>query len=84
MNQIYQFENLGIHDSIIVQMAIENREASITNPDDPAMKKTDKEIRAVLDELSQLYDDLDRNIAAIVRQKEYLEMARRAQAQESG
>jgi hypothetical protein len=84
MNEIYQFENLGIHESILVQMAIERRMSNITDPEDPTMKKSEKEIRAILDELTIFYDDLDRNIAHIVRSKEYLEMARRAQAQESG
>lgn len=84
MNETYQFENLGIPESIRLQMSIENRMSNITDPEDPSMKKSEKEIRAILDELTLLYCDLDKNIAAIVRHKEYLEMARRAQAQEEG
>lgn len=80
MNEIYHFENIGIRESILVQMAIEKRMTNISDPEDPIMKKSEKEIRAILDELLLLYCDLDKNIAAIVRQKEYLEMARIAES----
>ena len=69
--QIYQFEDMDNHAAIIMQMAIENRLTTITGKDDSFMKKGEKEQRAVLDELAQIYDDLDRHISAGVRRQEY-------------
>jgi hypothetical protein len=65
--QLYQFPNLDIHASIIMQMSIESRLMTII----PSGEEPKKEQKAVIDELSQLYDDLDRHLAAIVRRQEY-------------
>lgn len=56
----YRFENLGIHESLLVQNAIELRIVGMSNE----LKGSEKAIKAVLDELDLLYDDLSRHIAA--------------------
>jgi len=68
--QIYRFENLGIHEAIIIQKSIENRKRESTQEGDPLTKRGEKEIKAVLDELDQFHDDLSRHIAAEIRKQE--------------
>jgi hypothetical protein len=67
---LFRFGMLDTHSAIIVQWTIENRKKDLTLPDSELMKKGDKAIKAVVDELDQMYDDLDRHIAEQVRQQE--------------
>jgi hypothetical protein len=68
--QLFRFPGLDTHSAILVQKSIENRKENITIPDSELMKKGDKVIKAVVDELDQMFDDLDRHIAEQVRQQE--------------
>jgi hypothetical protein len=70
-DQKYSFGKLDTHSAIIVQRAIEDRKMNITLPDSDLMKKGDKTLKAVVDELDQMNTDLDRHIAGNVRQEEY-------------
>lgn len=69
----YRFENLGIHESLLVQNAIELRIVGMSNE----LKGSEKAIKAVLDELDLLYDDLSRHIAAQEREQFYHEEMKR-------
>ena len=68
--QIYKFDTLGIHEAIIIQKSIENRKRESSQEGDPLMKRGEKEIKAVFDELDQIHDDLSRHIAAEIRKQE--------------
>ena len=70
----YRFENLGVHESLIVQSAIELRQVEMSKE---LEGKTEKQIKAVLEELDRLYDDLSRHIAEIERQRFYNEKAKK-------
>lgn len=69
----YRFQTLGIHDAIIVQSAIETRKVEMTAD----LKGSDRAIKAVIEELDLLYDDLNRHIAAIEREQFYYEKAKK-------
>ena len=69
--QKYRFANLDTHAAIVIQMAIEKRKDLLTLPKTDLMQKGDKAVKAVVEELDQMYDDLDRHIAETVRQQEY-------------
>jgi replicative DNA helicase len=71
--QLYRFENLDIHGAIIMQQALESRMMNITNEKSEALKLPEKALKAVLDELAQQFDDLDRHLASIIRRQEYQE-----------
>jgi L-serine deaminase len=67
----YHFPNLSTRDAIIVQRAIEQRKMNM-----PIQDSSNKVIKAVLEEIDQLYDDLDRHIAAEARQQEYQKISK--------
>jgi uncharacterized protein HemY len=69
--QIYRFKGIDIHAAISIQISIENRLIDL-NIQDP-----DKATKAVIDELKQQYDDLDRHISSLVREQEFQEMAKK-------
>jgi len=69
-DQLFRFAGLDTHNAILVQKSIENRKMNITDPQSEMMKKGDKAIKAVIEELDQMFDDLDRHIAEQVRQQE--------------
>jgi hypothetical protein len=69
----YRFTNLSIHDAIIVQTAIETRKVEMTKD----LKGNDRAIKAVIEELDLMYDDLNRHIAQIEREQYYYEKAKR-------
>lgn len=71
----YRFENLGIHESLIVQAAIETRQIEMSKD----LKGSEKSIKAVLEELDLLYDDLSRHIATLERERFYFEKAKKEQ-----
>lgn len=73
---LYFFPGIDIHGAIALQMSIEKRKDSITLQKEK-MSRGEKEIKAILDELDQIYDDLDRHIAAIVREQEFKELAKK-------
>jgi propanediol dehydratase small subunit len=73
---IYQFRGIDPHSAIAIQMSIENRLMTITDKSNPA-KKGEKELTAIAEELKQFYDDLDRHIAALVREEEFKELAKK-------
>jgi hypothetical protein len=73
--QIYKFSNLDIHASIAIQMSIETRRIAIVGM--ASGKEMNKETKAVIAEIDQMYDDLDRHIAALVREQEYQELAKK-------
>ena len=66
--QLYRFDDLDIHASIQMQKTIENRKIDMTKKDIEA--KSDKIVKGILEELDQMYDDLDRHMAAIIRKQE--------------
>jgi len=68
--QLYTFDSLEIHSAIIFQSALDGRRTNITRDGIMIKAKEDKSIKAVLDEIDQIYDDLDRHIAAQVRLQE--------------
>jgi hypothetical protein len=68
--QIYRFNGIDIHAAIAIQMSIENRRMVLE-------KEQDKATKAIIAELDQMYDDLDRHIAAMVREEEYRELAKK-------
>jgi len=74
--QIYHFGSLDIHAAIAMQKAIDLRKMEMTSTEDKTLQKADKAVRAVIDELDQLYDDLDRHISATVRNQEYAEQGK--------
>ncbi len=65
----YHFETLGTHDSLIVQQAIEKRITDMTSD----LKGTDKAIKAVVEELERMHDDLSRHIAENERREDFHE-----------
>jgi hypothetical protein len=73
--QLYKFGNLDVPSAIIMQMTLETRKMNITKEGSEAMKKGDKAFKTVINELDQMYDDLDRHIAAKIREQEYERMA---------
>jgi hypothetical protein len=70
-DQCFSFGKLDTHSAIIMQKAIENRKMNISLPDSEIMKKGEKVLKAVIEELDQMNLDLDRHIAANVRQENY-------------
>ena len=74
--QLYRFGKLDIHSAIIMQKTIDTRKSDITLADSEAMKKGDKVFKAIIEELDQIYDDLDRHIAASVRVQEFEQIAK--------
>ena len=74
--QLYFFDGLDIHSAIILQSTIEARKTNITHEQSEVMRKGDKAIKAVIEEIDQIYDDLDRHIAAQVRIQEHLQKAK--------
>lgn len=68
--KVYEFGSLDNHAAIIVQQAIENRKTNITDADSKALQKSDKVLSAVIEELDQMIDDLDRHISSNVRREE--------------
>jgi hypothetical protein len=70
-DQIYSFGKLDTHSAILMQRVIEDRKMRATLPDSDLMRKGDKVLKAVIEELDQMDLDLDRHIAANVRQEEY-------------
>jgi hypothetical protein len=81
--KVYEFGNLDNHAAIIIQQAIENRKMSMTSDDSKALQQGDKVLKALVQELDQMYDDLDRHISSNVRREEYAEKARRIEARDS-
>ena len=73
MEPKYRFENLGVHESLIVQQAIELRQVEMSKD----LKGSEKAIKAVLEELDLLYDDLSRHIAQVEREQYYYEKAQK-------
>lgn len=69
-DQAYHFGTLDISSAIIMQSALEKRKTEITDPNSAIMQKGDKALKAVIQEIDQMYDDLDRHIASIVRYQE--------------
>jgi hypothetical protein len=65
----YRFAGVGIHEALIVQQAIEARITGMTVD----LKGTEKQIKAVVEELETMYDDLNRHIAAIEREQYFYE-----------
>lgn len=76
INQIYGFGRLDTHAAIIMQRSIEDRKKNATLPDSDLMKKGDKVLKAVIEELDQIDLDLDRHIASNVKQEEYAKEAK--------
>ena len=72
--QKYHFEGIGIHESLIFQSAIESRQIEISGE---LGSKTDKAIKAVIEELDQIHDDLSRHIATLEREQFYREKIKR-------
>ena len=79
--KIYHFGTLDIHSAIIVQHALELRKESFTLSDE--MTRSNKEIKARIEEIDQLYDDLDRHIAGCVRQDELSRKLKAREVQEA-
>lgn len=80
--QLYQFGDLDIHASIQMQKTIENRKIAMSA--DPEFQKlNDKVSKAIIDELDQVYDDLDRHVSAIIRHQEYEKELKSREAQAS-
>ena len=73
MERKYHFEGLGIHESFIVQKALDMRKENITL----AMPTSEKAFKAILEELDQMYADLDHHIADLVREQEYIKEGKR-------
>jgi uncharacterized protein Yka (UPF0111/DUF47 family) len=69
--QLYRFEPLDTASAIILQQAIELRKTNITQEGSEQLSKSDKILKAVIYELDQMYDDLDRHIAHNVRVESY-------------
>lgn len=69
----YRFVGVGIHEALIVQQAIEARITGMTVD----LKGTEKQIKAVIEELETMYDDLNRHIAAIEREQYFYEKAQK-------
>lgn len=80
--QLYRFENLEIHDAITIQMSLDDRKMNITTEGSDVLKGGEKVIKAVIDEIDQMYDDLDRHIAAINRMQDYEKRSKNNQAQQ--
>lgn len=74
--QLYQFNTLDTHSAITLQLALETRKMNITSQGSELMKKGDKVLKAVIEEIDQMYDDLDRHISAGIRREELAERAR--------
>jgi hypothetical protein len=71
--RIYQFQDLDIHGAIIIQRAIEQRKANMTNDGSKALQTSDKTQKKVIEELDQMHLDLDQHISDIVRKEEQLD-----------
>ena len=69
-DKLYHFEDLDIHAAIAVQKSLEKRKTDISLPESEVMQKGDKVLKAVVQEIDQMYDDLDRHIAALTRKME--------------
>jgi len=69
-DQLYHFRDLDIAASIAVQNALEKRKTDISLPESELMQKGDKILKVVIQEIDQMYDDLDRHISALVRIQE--------------
>jgi hypothetical protein len=69
-DQLYHFRDLDIHAAIAIQNSLENRKKDITSPESELMQKGDKILKGVVQEIDQMYDDLDRHISALVRIQE--------------
>lgn len=69
-DQQYHFGDLDTHSAIEVQKSLENRKTDISAPESELMQKGDKVLKLVIQEIDQMYDDLDRHIAALVRRQE--------------
>ena len=80
-NQVYKFQNVDIHAAIAIQMSLETRRIAIVGMESIGRKDPEaemkKETKAVITEIDQMYDDLDRHIAALVREEEYRELAKK-------
>jgi hypothetical protein len=70
----YHFENIGIHESLIFQAAIEARQIEMSKE---LEGKSDRAIKAVLEELDLMYSNLDSHIAAREREQFYHEKMKR-------
>jgi hypothetical protein len=81
--QLYHFETLDIHAAIIIQQAIEARKDHLTNIDGKVLQKGDKALKATVEELDQMYDDLDRHIASSVRRQEYDQKTKNIEARDT-
>jgi hypothetical protein len=66
----YRFPGLDIHSATIMQKSIELRKTDLTARKE-FLKLPDRVFSAVIEELDQMYDDLDRHIGAQVRFMEY-------------
>lgn len=82
--QLYKFETLDNRSAVIMQMSIETRKAEMTSADSPFMRRGEKEQKAILEELDQIYDDLDRHLAAGIRRQEIEEMVKAREGQLRG
>jgi septation ring formation regulator EzrA len=69
-DQLYHFRDLDIHAAIAIQNSLEKRKTDISAPESELMQKGDKIIKLVIQEIDQMYDDLDRHISAQVRIQE--------------
>jgi hypothetical protein len=78
----YEFGTLDNHSAIIVQNAIEMRKINLTDVDSKALQKGDKAIKAVIEELDQMFLDLDRHISSNVRREEYEEQMKNIEARD--
>ena len=73
---VYSFPGLSIHEAIIVQKAVLRRKETLN------LQQSNKAIKAILSELDQIHDDLDKQIANEVRMQEYRKEGERLQAQD--
>lgn len=80
--QLYKFGNLDPHAAVIMQQAIELRKDQITHRNSDAMKGGDKVLKAVINELDQMFDDLDRHMGAQIRIQELSKMGKDVEARD--
>lgn len=65
--QVYKFGDLDIHASITMQSTIELRKMDLNQHKEALNEKT---LKTLTEELDQMYDDLDRHMAKIIRDQE--------------
>ena len=82
--QLYRFDSLDNASAIILQNAIEMRKMNITQSDSDQLKKGDKVIKAVIMELDQMFDDLDRHIAHNIRRESFKDRVKIIEGQDAG